>query len=343
MHNSYYIFSSGELKKHDNTLQIIKQNGEKKSVPIERVYDLYIFGEISLSTHLINFLSKTGVCVHFFNYYDFYSGSFYPREKLVSGDLLVHQVLHYSDYAKRIILAKKFVEGASENILRNLRYYNARERDLKEEIESIENLKNSLENYNTAPEIMGVEGNIHRVYYKSWNKIINQEIDFEKRVKRPPDNMINSLISFLNSVLYTKVLSEIYKTQLNPTISYLHEPSTKRFSLSLDVAEIFKPLIVDRFIFYLLNKNIITENDFDKDTHYLRLKKNSLQEIITGLDKRLSTTLKHRELNRDVSYKHLIRLELYKIIKHLFENLANAIYIIYKSLYLKASFLMFNT
>lgn len=318
MHNSFYIFSSGELKRKDSTLQIIKQNGEKKNIPIERVYDIYSFGELTINTHLINFLSKTGICIHFFNYYEFYSGSFYPREKLVSGDLLVHQVLHYKENDKRIILAKKFVEGASDNILRNLKYYNARERDLNEEIENIENLKNSLEKYNSVQEIMGIEGNIHKIYYRSWNKIINQDIDFEKRVKRPPDNMINSLISFLNSVLYTKILSEIYKTQLNPTISYLHEPSTKRFSLSLDVAEIFKPLIVDRFIFSLLNKNIISENDFDKESNFLRLKENSLQKIMQEFDKRLSTTLKHRVLNRDVSYKHLMRLELYKIIKHLF-------------------------
>ena len=129
--------------------------------------------------------------------------------------------------------------------------------------------------------------------------------------------MINSLISFLNSVLYSKILSEIYRTQLNPTISYLHEPSVKRFSLSLDVAEIFKPLIVDRLIFYFLNKNVISENDFDKESNFLRLKENTLQKIMEEVDKRLSTTIKHRTLNRDVSYKHLMRLELYKIIKHL--------------------------
>ena len=317
MSKSYYLFSSGELKRKDNTLQFIKSNGEKRDLPIEVIYDIYIFSEVTINTKLLNFLSQIGICVHFFNYYEFYAGSFYPREKLVSGDLLVHQVMHYSDYDKRVSLAKKFVYGASDNILRNLKYYDNRGRDLKEEIESIEKLKSSIDLYYNINEIMGIEGNIHKVYYNSWKKIINQEIDFEKRVKRPPDNMINSLISFLNSVLYTKVLSEIYKTQLNPTISYLHEPSVKRFSLSLDTAEIFKPLIVDRLIFSLLNKKMISENDFDKDSNFLRLKDRSLKIIIEELEKRLTTTINHRSLKRDVSYKHLIRLELYKISKHL--------------------------
>ena len=48
--------------------------------------------------------------------------------------------------------------------------------------------------------------------------------------------------------MYTAVLSEMYKTQLNPTISYLHEPGSRRFSLSLDIAEIFKPLLMDNLI-----------------------------------------------------------------------------------------------
>ncbi len=95
---------------------------------------------------------------------------------------------------------------------------------------------------------MGIEGNIRRRYYAAWNVIVNQEIQFEKRVMHPPDNIINSLISFVNTLIYAKVLSEIYHTQLNPTISYLHEPGA-RFSLSLDIAEVFKPLIGDRLIF----------------------------------------------------------------------------------------------
>ena len=60
---------------------------------------------------------------------------------------------------------------------------------------------------------VGIEGNIRKNYYASWNVIIDQEIQFDKRIMHPPDNMINSLISFVNSLVYAKVLSEIYHTQ----------------------------------------------------------------------------------------------------------------------------------
>ncbi len=132
----------------------------------------------------------------------------------------------------------------------------------------IGSLSNKLEYGQTINEIMGIEGNIRKIYYSTWNDIVKQDINFKKRVKRPPDNMINTLISFINSLIYTTTLGEIYKTQLNPTVSFLHEPGTKRFSLSLDISEIFKPLIGDRMIFSLLNKNQITEDDFEKESNF---------------------------------------------------------------------------
>ena len=146
---------------------------------------------------------------------------------------------------------------------------------------------------------------------------VQEEIKFEKRVMHPPDNMINSLISFVNTLIYTKVLSEIYHTQLNPTISYLHEPGVRRFSLSLDIAEVFKPLIGDRLIFSLLNRKQITEDSFTKELNFLHLKKDASKLIVSELEKRLKQSVMHKDLGRQVSYQYLLRLESYKLIKHL--------------------------
>ncbi len=317
MERSYYLMSAGDLRRKDNTLQFIGLDGQKRNIPIETVYDLFCFSDINFNADLMEFLGAKGIAVLYFNYYGYYSGTFYPREKLVSGALLVKQVEHYSNEASRILLAKKFVFGASENILRNIKYYNVRGKDLEMYIEQIKMLQNELDDMDNVNSVMGIEGNIRKVYYDTWETILNNEYEFQKRVKQPPDNVVNTLISFLNGVTYSKVLAEIYKTQLNPTISYLHEPSTKRFSLALDVAEIFKPLIVDRLIFALLNKKIIQRSDFDDNAHGLRIKENSLKKIMKEYEDVLCRTINHRTLNRQVSYKQLIRLECYKISKHL--------------------------
>ena len=164
---------------------------------------------------------------------------------------------------------------------------------------------------------MGIEGNIRQQYYAAWNVIVNQEIKFEKRVMHPPDNMINSLISYVNSLIYSKTLSEVYNTQLNPTISYLHEPGVRRYSLCLDISEVFKPLIGDRLIFSLLNRQQITEESFTQELNFLHLKKEASKLIVRELENSLKKTIKHKELGRQVSYQYLIRLELYKLIKHI--------------------------
>ena len=317
MGDSLYIYNPGKLSRKDNTLQFVTDNGDKRDLPVERVRDIYVMSEMQFNTSLINLLSKNGIAVHFFNYYNFYTGSFYLREQLLSGNLLIHQTKHYTDPDKRMIIARKFVQGAASNIYRNLRYYNGRGKDVKEIMDDIDVYRINIDKAKTIQELMGYEGNIRKRYYDAWPVIINQEIEFEKRVMHPPDNMMNSLISYVNSMIYTKVLTEMYQTQINPTISYLHEPGERRFSLSLDIAEIFKPLIGDRLIFSLLNKNQITEKSFTKDLNFLHLEKNASQLIASELEKKMNTTIKHKDLGREVSYRYLMRLEVYKLIKHI--------------------------
>lgn len=320
MKQSYYLYKSGRLQRKDNTLEIVYKDATKKVIPVERVDDIYVMTEFDFNTSLLNFLSQFGINVHFFNYYGFYTGTYYPKEALVSGKLLIKQVQSYENNEKRLKIAQAFIEAASYNIYRNLTYYNNRGKDLSGYMKEIEFLRKQIGLTKNVEELMGVEGNIRKLYYDTWNIIINQDIAFEKRVKNPPDNAINSLISYVNTIIYTRVLSEIYKTQLNPTISYLHEPSERRFSLCLDIAEIFKPIIGDRLIFSMLNKKQITEKDFENGLNFLYIKENARKEITKQIDLRLQTTIKHKTLGREVSYEYLMRLEIYKIIKALLED-----------------------
>lgn len=317
MKRSFYVYNNGDLKRKDNTLQFTSYEGEKRDIPIERINDIYVMSELTINTAFLNYISQYGIPVHFFNYYNFYTGSFYPRESLLAGQLLVKQVEHYTDYEKRIKIARKFIEAAADNIYRNLRYYNSRGKDLSDYMQEVDFLRKKISKTTAIDELMGIEGNIRKCYYTAWNIIVNQNIQFEKRVMHPPDNMINSLISFVNSLIYAKTLSEIYHTQLNPTISYLHEPGARRYSLCLDLSEVFKPLIGDRLIFSLLNRRQITEDSFTKELNFLHLKKDASKLIVAEFDARMKKTIMHKELGKKVSYQYLMRLEAYKLIKHL--------------------------
>ncbi|MCR4420910.1 MAG: type I-B CRISPR-associated endonuclease Cas1 [Spirochaetales bacterium] len=309
----YYIFKSGRISRKDNSIFIETSDGNIP-IPVEDVDSLYLFGEIDLNTKAINFFAQKGIVLHFYNYYGWYTGSFYPRENLLSGEVIVKQAEHYIDKDKRIYLAKEFVRAAMHGFIYNIKRYPSVNSEI---LEKLENYIKSIDEQKDIQSLMGIEGNAREVYYNSFSSIIKQDIEFTKRVKHPPDNSINALISFVNSLVYTSVIKEIYHTQLNPTISFLHEPFYRRFSLALDVAEIFKPIFGDRIIFDLLNNNQITEKNFDKDLNYCYLKEDGRKIVVKAYDDKLKTTVFHRKLKRKVSYEKIITLELYKIIKHL--------------------------
>ncbi|VVB90643.1 CRISPR-associated endonuclease Cas1 [uncultured archaeon] len=315
MKEDYYITQDGGLTRHENTVYFENDN-TKRALPVNKIYSIYAYGRLSFSSGVVDYLAKSGIPIHFFNYYGFYEGSFYPRETLISGDLTVKQASNYLDSTKRLVLAKSFVEGACGNILRNLNYYARDMKSLETHIGGIESEIARLPETNTIPEVMNVEGRIRNMYYTALDEIFPENYKIIKRSRMPPENRMNTLISFGNSLMYTTTLSEIYNTQLNPTISFLHEPFERRFSLALDVSEIFKPIIIDRIILKLVNKNMLDDDCFRGEIGDMLLSEKGKKLFLNEYYEKLSTTVKHRGLEQNVSFKRLIRLELYKLVKH---------------------------
>ena len=320
MKKTYYLFNPGRLSRKDNTLKFVSvdEDGKEKDtkyIPIEGISDLYIFGSLDANSALYNFLAKHQITVHFFDYYENYTGSFMPKEYLLAGKVLIEQTLCYAHSEKRLIVAKNFVEGAAFNMLKNLKYYHNREKELENEISEIESYSKKTPELNSVSALMGIEGNIRQTYYRAFDKIL-KNFTMEGRSKQPPENEVNALISFGNMICYTNCMNAIYHTQLNPTISYLHEPGTRRYSLALDLAEIFKPILVDRTIFRIVNKSEIKQNDFIFELNSCLLKDSGKKIFLNAYEEHLSETIQHRELKKKVSYKYLIRLECYKLAKH---------------------------
>ena len=316
----YYLFSAGQLRRKDDTIDFIPDDGDKKTrhIPVETINSLYIMNDgVIMRSSLFTFLSQTNILCHFFNYNGNYSGTFYPKDFLQSGDLLVKQVLYQQDAEKRLYLAKQFVLGAANAIYQNLRKKTEKRTALKPYMEQIAALRKEIERQPDVSSLMGVEGSIRREYFAAFPVLINQKMDFEGRVMHPPNNAVNAMISFVNALMYTACLNEIYHTQLNPTISYLHSPGTKRFSLVLDLSEIFKPMLGDRMIFSLINKNEIGENDFRRDTGSCTIKVDARKKILQRYKEILESTFMYKELRKNVSYRYAIRLEAYKLVKHL--------------------------
>lgn len=317
MKKTIYIFNDGEIKRKDNTIYF--ETDEKRNfLPIEDISDIFIFGEVSLNKRFLDYISQKEILLHFFNYYGYYSGTFYPREHLNSGHIILKQAEYYLDNEKRFDIAKLFIEGSYKNMINVIKYYRNRGKDIEYIEDNIKKLSEQVHICEDINQLMGIEGNMRQSYYKGFDKILEGSgFEFVKRTKRPPENKLNSLISFGNSMIYVVILSEIYKTHLDPRIGYLHSTNFRSFTLNLDVAEVFKPIIVDRLIFTLIGKNMITEKDFEDDLNGTVLKDNARKVFVTEFENRLRATIKHTDLGRNVSYRRLIRMELYKLEKHI--------------------------
>ncbi|MCT6942537.1 MAG: type I-B CRISPR-associated endonuclease Cas1b [Metasolibacillus sp.] len=313
MQRDIFMFSNGLVKRKDNTIYLEAGDGRKRPVPVEQLENLHLFGETNLNSSFLNYMGQKEVLVHFYNYYGFYTGSFIPREQKISGAVTVRQSECYLNGEKRLFLAKAFVRSAVFHMIRTNRKKNNMQSEVVQEMIQ---LHKQIDEAKNVQQLMGLEGMIRQHYYRSLNEMIKPEFYFTERTKRPPRDPFNALISFGNTMMYTTVLSEMYKTQLNPTISYLHEPSQKRFSLCLDLAEIFKPLFVDPFIMSLVNTNKIQLKHFEDHEGMVYLSGEGKRLFIDAYDKKLQDSIQHRHLKRKVTYRYLIRLECYKLIKH---------------------------
>ncbi|MEM0492604.1 MAG: type I-B CRISPR-associated endonuclease Cas1b [Candidatus Thermoplasmatota archaeon] len=343
MKRNFYILKNGKLVRKGNTVYFVckkseekcfssevdeeeievesedisdKPEYEKRVLPIEQIGVLFVYGRVSLTSGVISFLGKNMIPVHFFGYYGNYECSLMPREGLLSGELHIKQALHYINPEKRVFIAKRLVEGSAQNILRNLEYYQREGKDLSDDISYITSAFGSIEGCSDVGRLLALEGAIRSRYYSTFNKIL-RFFEFDERSRHPPGNPLNAMISFGNSLLYGTVIKEIYHTQLDQTVSFLHEPSERRFSLALDLSEIFKPLLVDRVIFKLVNKDMISGDYFVRELNCCLLNDKGREIFVREYDEKIHTTIKHRDLGRNVSYERLIYLECLKLCKHI--------------------------
>lgn len=344
MRQNIYIFSNTILRKKNDTLLVetdtltkpvheadidieeyetlVSPAGEsngmkKKFIPAQNVEAIYTFGSVRMNTQFMSMAAKYSIPVHVFGYYGNYVGSFMPSKEINSGSTLLDQTKHYLNEEKRLIIAKKFIEGASGNANANLKYYKFRNCPLDDETERISTYIELIKEAKSIGELMALEGNVKTVYYRAWEKFLKQDMEFEKRVKRPPDSAINSLMSYGNVIMYSICLNEIYRTGLNPAIGYLHSTGDNRLPLSFDIAEIFKPVIIDKSIFRVINLEMITESDFKNRNGMCLISEKAKRAYVEEIEKKLKTTFYSREMKRSITYRTLIRLECHKLIKHL--------------------------
>lgn len=315
--DNHHIFADGELSRSEGTLRIDTLDDETKYLPVESIDALYLHGQISFNTRALGLLNDEGVPVHVFGWKDYYKGSYLPKRDHISGSTVVEQVRAYDDPDRRLPIARDIISASIHNMRRNVRYYHERGKGFGDTLDRFDIQRNRVGYTDDINELRGVEATARKHYYACFGSILREPFDFDRREYNPPTNEVNALISFLNAMVYTVCVSAIRKTALDPTIGFVHEPGDRRFTLSLDIADIFKPILADRVLFRLVNRRQLSLEDFEEELDGCLLAEDGRLTVLEEFESTLDETVEHKRLNRKVSYKTLIQTDIYSLKKHI--------------------------
>lgn len=318
------IIKSGKLRRADNSLVFLEYNSEREvikkiKIPIIKISQIDIYSKIDLDSELLYFLNSNNIGINFFHSFtNSHYGEFNMWNQKGSEKLMLKQFDAFLN--KRPYYIDRFYTGIIQNILYLLSKYQKRSDIGKQITVIVKEIRGKASDLESGDNYMLFEASIWKLFYSTIDIIITKpEFKFIKRSKRPPENRMNALISFINTKLYFTVNSIIKSTKLDNRIGFVHElTDTSRFSLALDIAELFKPLFTYYFIFLNINNKKITSSDFSDN---ILLSEEGLHKINKLYFDFLNQTVFEPRLKRKVSYKHLIKIECYKLIKSFYDGI----------------------
>lgn len=318
MKKTFYIYKSGTLKRKDNSICLVTKTGTDY-IPVEQVDCIVCFSEVSMNKRFLAMLNTYGIELLFFNYYGSYIGKYVPKTHK-DGKILVHQTMAYTDTKTRVDIAHSFLKGSFMNMLAVLKYYRKKGKDLEECIDYLSTCVKQLYKIDSIETLLLLEARAKKVYYSAFDTILDsKEFVFDHRSVYPPKNEVNAMLSYGYAVLYGTFLAILERSSLEPQISFIHSLSKSDDPLQYDLADVVKPVIVDRVVFRIIRKKQI------KMTHFKYLKnggcylnEEGMKLYLKELDALLSSSITLQ--NRRYSYRSLLNKEVYKLEQYIRGN-----------------------
>lgn len=303
-----YLYKSGQLLCKDYSLILKDKKDYVSYIPIEQIDMLICFGEISINKRTLSLLNKHNIVILFFNFYGQYIGRFTPKQYL-DGKILINQIHIFENETIRYHIARTMIISSLKNCLALLKYYNKKQFPLLDNIIEIESIIKECNN-KSVTELLLLEAQAKKIYFNSFDIILEKEkYHFIKRTKNPPLNEINALLSYGYSLLYANYISVIDRSRLYSQISFVHSLTKCSESLQFDLADILKPVLIDRLVLSLCRHKSLKDEYFDykKDSCYLN--KKGVKFFVEKYENYLLKTIKIN--NKYYSYRNLISREVH--------------------------------
>lgn len=314
---NYHLINDGILTRQDYNI-LFENKERKKYIPVETMDSLYIYSNTIFTSEFFSFINKKGLNIAFFDKFGEKIGSFVPQNSRKNMKTEIKQMQIYQDEKERLAIARKLEIASVANLRANLRYY-GRRKESEVLTQAVEQITAYIKKLNEAQDVNGlmlIEAQARQKYYQCFNEILDsEEFIFTKRTRRPPKDPLNSMISFGNTMLYQRIANEINRTSLDIRIGFVHAAGFRAESLNLDIADIFKPILVDRTIFTLINRKMMHATDF------VEVENEGI--FISGEGKRLFIREFERKLYQTIlidgqqrTYDYVIKREIQKIKKY---------------------------
>ncbi|MBK9715725.1 MAG: CRISPR-associated endonuclease Cas1 [Kouleothrix sp.] len=307
-----------------------KQAGKVVRVPLAKVEQVMVLGDITLTTPALHALLERRIAVHYLSARGRSYGSLTADWGKNSGVRLAQYAL-FGDPARRFAVARQCVAGKLLNMRTTLLRY-ARSRDdraaLEEAAQQIRACLRSIARLPAPAEVdpgdrmhgfgplLGLEGSASAAYYGVFGSLLKGDWGFAGRVRRPPTDPINALLSFGYTVLTNQIVSLVHAVGLDPGLGVLHQPGFGKPALALDLIEAFRPIIVDSVIITMVNTGQIAPSDLDEEVGAYRLKDDARRAFLEKLEARLSERVQHPVFGYQTSYRRCIELQARLFAKH---------------------------
>lgn len=309
-----YLYKSGQLSRQDASLVLKDKHHHVDYLPIEQIDTIICFGEVSMNKRVFSLLNQYQISILFFNFYGQYIGRFSPKQ-YVDGKIILAQVKAYEDDAKRNEIAAIMIKSSLLNCLAVLKYYRKKGFNLSEQIVQIESIIEEIEP-KPVEQLMLYEAQAKKWYYDCFDIILKNEIfHFQKRSKHPPENEINAMLSYGYSLLYANYLSVLDRSRLYSQISFIHSLTKCNESLQYDLADMMKPVLVDRLVLSLCRHKQVKKTYFEYSDQRCFLNVEGSKFFVAQYEAYLKKTIKIN--GKYYSYRNLISREVHLLSNYL--------------------------
>ncbi len=354
--STLYLTEERSLVRRDTEdcllIQVPEQRGEggsvlaaayKRRIPVVKIHDVVVMGEVTMTASAIQLLLEKNIEIHFLTHYGILKGCLSPE---LSKNSLLRMAQHrtHNDISRRSELARRFAIGKLSNQRTMLQRSDRRHsvplfsKEIEQMAISIRQLQTLSTHCEVAPTLttgdsgiagtpletlLGLEGVGSALYFSCFGKMLadQQQWPFAGRVRRPPTDPVNALLSFGYALLTSQVASIVQIVGFDHYIGYLHSSAYGRPALALDLMEEFRPIIVDSVVLTLLNNRMLSPGDFHVELGAYRLKKEPRNLFLKKFEERLSEEVTHPLFNYKIKYRRCIELQARLVAKYLTKDI----------------------